>query len=123
MHSGNAARNQCESVMPGSITGTGVAVGDGGGDDLPRRLAPGEQVFLREVGELELTTGLDLAAVALLALAAGEKKKQLLESIAGWAEQLRDVMAAFNGSTFASSLLPIAAESVDLQAHPDGPTE
>ena len=37
--------------------------------------------------------------------------------------QLRDVIAAFNGSTFATSLLPIAAESVNLQAHPDGPTE
>lgn len=36
--------------------------------------------------------------------------------------QPRDVIAAFNGSRFSPSLLPIAAESVDLHTHPAGPT-
>lgn len=36
--------------------------------------------------------------------------------------ELRDVVAAFSGSTFAASLLPIAAETVDLQGQPSGPT-
>ena len=37
--------------------------------------------------------------------------------------ELRDVMAAFNGSRFAPSLLPTPAESVDLHVHPNAPTE
>jgi copper chaperone CopZ len=37
--------------------------------------------------------------------------------------QLPDVIAAFNGSSFTPSFLPITAESGDLQGHLHGPTE
>jgi copper chaperone CopZ len=36
--------------------------------------------------------------------------------------QLHDVLAAFGGTTFAPSLLPIAATTVELRAQPDGTT-